>query len=377
MRGPAARAGDRPPAGPVQRAGQLVPDGLLGDPGGGEDGVEVEAGAHAGLLQHVDQLLGGDVAAGARGERAAAEAADRGVELGHPGLDRGQRVGLAGAAGVVEVHADRDARGRPGGRRPAAGRPAAAWSSRWCRPRHSWSAPAVTAARATSTVRVIGVRPSNGQSQAVAMMTSSEPPAPWASRGDLADGAHRLGRRPAGVGPAVPVGRRDDVLEVRDAGVDGAHGAPRVGDQGRPVHARPSGTARRRPGRRRRARAPPSARRRTSPRSAGRRWRPAPRASPAWPSSGTGASSCRPSRMPTSRTSTAVGQHQVELVHGVPPRPALSPVRILHPSPGPPMGRPGTVPERAAGASGYASRKMNLQDARPFCRWRTAEEVER
>src|SRR3954465_7422132 len=48
-------------------------------------------------------------------------------------------------------------------------------------PRQSWSAPAVTAARATSTVRVIGVRPSNGQSHAVAMMTSREPPAPCAS----------------------------------------------------------------------------------------------------------------------------------------------------------------------------------------------------
>src|SRR3954451_11009614 len=47
-------------------------------------------------------------------------------------------------------------------------------------PRQSWSAPAVTAALATSTVRGIGVRPSNGQSQAVAMMTSSEPPAPCA-----------------------------------------------------------------------------------------------------------------------------------------------------------------------------------------------------
>src|SRR3712207_2792159 len=48
-------------------------------------------------------------------------------------------------------------------------------------PRHSWSAPPVTAARATSTVRATGVRPSNGQSQAVAMMTSRLPPAPCAS----------------------------------------------------------------------------------------------------------------------------------------------------------------------------------------------------
>src|SRR4051812_12879367 len=48
-------------------------------------------------------------------------------------------------------------------------------------PRHSWSAPAVTAAPVTSTVRAIGVGPSNGQSQAVATMTSSEPPAPCAS----------------------------------------------------------------------------------------------------------------------------------------------------------------------------------------------------
>src|SRR3712207_7961536 len=52
----------------------------------------------------------GDVPAGARREGAAAEAADRGVELGDAGLHRGEGVGLAGAAGVVEVHAHRDAR---------------------------------------------------------------------------------------------------------------------------------------------------------------------------------------------------------------------------------------------------------------------------
>src|SRR4051812_44598717 len=92
------RPRNRPAAGPVQRAGQLVADGVLGNRGGREDGVEVQAGAHAGLLEHVDQLLGGDVAAGARRERAAAEPADRGVQLGDTGLQRGQRVGLAGAA---------------------------------------------------------------------------------------------------------------------------------------------------------------------------------------------------------------------------------------------------------------------------------------
>ena len=76
------------------------------------------------------------------------------------------------------------------------------------------------------------------------MMTSSEPPAPCArpAISPTAPTASAVDR--PGVGPAVPVGGGDDVLEVRDAGVDGPDGAARVGDQGRPVHAAPAGQLR-------------------------------------------------------------------------------------------------------------------------------------
>src|SRR4051812_12361141 len=84
------RAGDRAPTGPVEGAGQLVADRLLGHARGGQHRVEVEPGADAGLLEHVDELLSGDVAAGTGGERAAAESADRRVQLDDAGLDGDQ-----------------------------------------------------------------------------------------------------------------------------------------------------------------------------------------------------------------------------------------------------------------------------------------------
>ena len=106
------RGTDRPPA-RYSELGSSCPTACSVTRAAARTASRSRPGAHAGLLQHVDQLLGGDVAAGARGERAAAEAADGGVQLGHPRLDRGQRVGLPGAAGVVEVHAHRDARAGP------------------------------------------------------------------------------------------------------------------------------------------------------------------------------------------------------------------------------------------------------------------------
>lgn len=49
------------------------------------------------------EIFGADIAAGAGRVRAAAEAAERGVEAVDAGVQRCQRVGQAHAAGVVEV----------------------------------------------------------------------------------------------------------------------------------------------------------------------------------------------------------------------------------------------------------------------------------
>ena len=70
-----------------------------------------------GLLEHVDEVLEGEVAAGARRERAAAEAADAAVDAAGAGVEGGERVGDAEAAGVVEVHADGAVAGRARRRR--------------------------------------------------------------------------------------------------------------------------------------------------------------------------------------------------------------------------------------------------------------------
>ena len=63
-------------------------------------------------------------------------------------------------------------------------------------PRQSWSAPWRTACRTTSRVRAGSVRPSKGQSHAVAMITSRPPPAPCASSAisPIAAAASALGR---------------------------------------------------------------------------------------------------------------------------------------------------------------------------------------
>ncbi len=58
-------------------------------------------------LEQVDEVLGGDVAGRVRGERAAAEAADRRVEDARARFQRGERIRVAGVARVVEVAAER------------------------------------------------------------------------------------------------------------------------------------------------------------------------------------------------------------------------------------------------------------------------------
>src|SRR5687767_555895 len=65
--------------------------------------VEVDAGAHAHRLEHEHEVLGDHVAAGAGRERTAAQSAERAVEMAHPFLVGGERVGKAEAPGVVQM----------------------------------------------------------------------------------------------------------------------------------------------------------------------------------------------------------------------------------------------------------------------------------
>src|SRR5712692_2404374 len=67
--------------------------------------IEIDAGRHAHALEHEHQVLGDDVAAGARREGTAAEAAHRAVEVAHAFLVGGERVGEAQAARIVEMRA--------------------------------------------------------------------------------------------------------------------------------------------------------------------------------------------------------------------------------------------------------------------------------
>src|SRR5438128_11079522 len=67
--------------------------------------LEIDAGGKAHALEHEHQILGHHVAARAGRERAAAEAAHGAVEMAHAFLVRGERVGEAEAARVVEVRA--------------------------------------------------------------------------------------------------------------------------------------------------------------------------------------------------------------------------------------------------------------------------------
>ena len=88
---------------PGQVAARASPDSHSADL---DQRVEVDAGLHALAVEQVDEVLGGDVAGRARRERAAAEAADGGVEDRRAVLEAGERVGVAGVARVVQVQAD-------------------------------------------------------------------------------------------------------------------------------------------------------------------------------------------------------------------------------------------------------------------------------
>src|SRR4051794_5123598 len=75
----------------------------LGVARGLQQRIEVDAGLDAHLVEHRDEVLGGDVARGPLRHRAAAQLAEARLEALAAGLQRGEHVGQALAARVVEV----------------------------------------------------------------------------------------------------------------------------------------------------------------------------------------------------------------------------------------------------------------------------------
>src|SRR5437764_3124465 len=87
---------------------ERAPEDPLGLAGGLQQRVEVHAGLDAHLVQHRDEVLGGDVAGGALRHRAAAELAEARLVAGHARLQRGEDVGQPLATRVVEVRGQLD-----------------------------------------------------------------------------------------------------------------------------------------------------------------------------------------------------------------------------------------------------------------------------
>jgi hypothetical protein len=83
-----------------------VPDARRQGGGRLDDRVQIDAGGDAQAIQHVDKVLGCEVAGCARGVRAAAESAGRRVERLDPKVQRGQHIRQRRAARVVKVERD-------------------------------------------------------------------------------------------------------------------------------------------------------------------------------------------------------------------------------------------------------------------------------
>jgi len=71
---------------------QRPPDKLLGKPGALDELLQVHPRFNPHLVQHVDQVLCGDVSGGALRVGAAAQAAHGTVEDGHARLEAGQEI---------------------------------------------------------------------------------------------------------------------------------------------------------------------------------------------------------------------------------------------------------------------------------------------
>ena len=143
-----------------QVAGQRAAQHLLRPARAADQRLQVDAGLDAHLVQHRDEVLGGDVAGRAARHRAAAELAERALERVDAGLERGEHVREPLAAGVVEVGGQLDARQALARvleerRAPGAGSPC-----RSCRRRRSPRSPASASRVAIPNTRSSGTSPS-------------------------------------------------------------------------------------------------------------------------------------------------------------------------------------------------------------------------
>ena len=82
-------------------------DNRFRDSGRGDGSLQIDVDINTAVTEQVHQILGGDVAGGARCERAAAQPAGRGVQPRDSGADRRIGAGQTGSAGVVEMSAQR------------------------------------------------------------------------------------------------------------------------------------------------------------------------------------------------------------------------------------------------------------------------------
>ena len=98
------------------------------------------------------------------------------------------------------------------------------------------SAPSASARPATSTTRATGTSPSYGQPNAVDTMTWQVAPGVVRGLQQLGDVVERLRGRAVDVLAVVRVARRDDDLDLAEAGVERALRAPQVGHQRRVAH---------------------------------------------------------------------------------------------------------------------------------------------
>src|SRR4029453_8646950 len=87
-------------------AGQRPSDDFLDLPGNGNQRLEINARVEARFLKQIDEVLGADVAGGARRERASAEARDRRFVFAYAEIEAEHDVGEADATRVVEVQRD-------------------------------------------------------------------------------------------------------------------------------------------------------------------------------------------------------------------------------------------------------------------------------
>src|SRR5262249_33061157 len=97
----------RPRARAVDLAFELATEHSLEPRGRRDESVEVDPRVDPIALEQVDEILGGDVAGGARSVGATAEPRAGGVEEHDTSLERSLGVCVAGSARVVEMSAHR------------------------------------------------------------------------------------------------------------------------------------------------------------------------------------------------------------------------------------------------------------------------------